>query len=129
MHFSRSGEALVGYSGCQAPFYVLLTDCVRTLREQVAAHPGLFDVRRLFARNGGSLPPEPGSSFVPGMALIAREPGDMISTVLVMDPNPDVGSLRLFAGWRVEEQAYGAPYDGYLPFPMALLREVAGGLP
>jgi hypothetical protein len=125
--FSRSGEALVGYSSCQAPFYVLLTDCVRTLREQVAAHPGLFDVRRLFARNGGSLPPAPGSSFVPGMALIAREPGDMISTVLVMDPNPDVGSLRLFAGWRVEEQAYGAPYDGYLPFPMALLREVAGG--
>src|ERR1700732_4353756 len=36
----------------------------------------------------------------------------------------DVGSLMLFAGWRVEEQAYGAPYDGYLPFPMALLREV-----
>jgi hypothetical protein len=53
---------------------------------------------------------------------MAREPGDMISTVLVMDPKPDVGSLMLFAGWRVEEQAYGAPYDGYLPFPVALLR-------
>jgi hypothetical protein len=74
---------------------------------------------------GGSLPPEPGNSFVPGMALIAREPGDMISTVLVMDPQPDVGSIMLFAGWRVEEQAYGAPYDGYLPFPVALLRAVA----
>src|SRR5690349_21678509 len=97
----------------------------RDLREQVAAHPGLFNIRRLFARNGGSLPPDPGKSFVPGMALIPREPGDMISTVLVMDPKPGVGSLMLFAGWRVEEQAYGAPYDGYVPFPVALLREVA----
>jgi hypothetical protein len=123
--FSRSGQALVGYSSCQAPFYVLLTDCVRTLREQVAEHPGLFDVRRLFARNGGSLPLEPGNSFGPGMALMARELGDMISTVLVMDPKPDVGSLMLFAGWQVEEQAYGAPYDGYLPFPVALLQAVA----
>jgi hypothetical protein len=123
--FSRWPNAFVGYSSCDAPFYVLVTDCVRTLREQAAAHPALFDVRRLFARSGGSLPADPGGTFAPGMALFARQPGDMISTVLVMDPKPEVGSLMLHAGWRSGDQAYGAPYDGYLPFPVALLRAVA----
>jgi hypothetical protein len=123
--FSRWPNAFVGYSSCDAPFYVLVTDCVRTLRERAAAHPGLFDVRRLFARSGGSLPPDPGRTFASGMALFARQPSDMISTVLVMDPKPEVGSLMLHAGWRSGDQAYGAPYDGYLPFPVALLRAVA----
>jgi hypothetical protein len=49
----------------------------------------------------------------------------MISTILVHDRKPDVGSLMLHAGWRVKDQAYGAPYDGYLPVPVALLRAVA----
>jgi hypothetical protein len=123
--FSRWPKAFVGYSSCDAPFYVLVTDCVRTLREQAAAHPGLFDVRRLFARNRGSLPPDPGTTFAPGMALFARQPGDMISTVLVMDTKSEVGSLMLHAGWRLGDQAYGAPHDGYLPFPVGLLRAVA----
>ena len=113
--FSRRPEALVGYDTCGAPFYVLLTDCVRTLRKQLGTHPSLVDVRRLFARNGGSLPPDPGKGFVPGMALFAREPSDMISTTLLHDRKPDVGSLMLCAGWRVADQAYGAPYDGYFP--------------
>jgi hypothetical protein len=50
--FSRRTEALVGYNSCDAPFYVLLTDCVRSFREQASTHPALFDVRRLFARWG-----------------------------------------------------------------------------
>jgi hypothetical protein len=123
--FSRWTNALVGYSICDAPFYVLLTDCIRTLREQVAAHPGLFDVRRLFARNGGSLPPDPGRTFASGMALFARHPGDVISTVLLLDPEPGAGSIMLHAGWRVGGQAYGAPFEGHLPFPVALLRAIA----
>jgi hypothetical protein len=49
----------------------------------------------------------------------------MISTVLVMDPKSEVGSLMLHAGWRVGDQAYEAPYDGYLPFPVTLLHAVA----
>jgi hypothetical protein len=91
----------------------------------VVAHPGLFDVRRLFARNGSSLPPDPGQAFAPGMAMFSRQPGDMISSVIVIDPKSAVGSLMLNAGWRMGGQAYGAPYDGYLPFPAALLRAVA----
>ena len=93
-------------------------------RKQVAAHPAFFDVRRLFARNGGSLPSDPGTLFTPGMALCARHPGGMISTVGVTDPKSEVGSLMLHAGWRVGDQACGAPYDGYLPFPVALLSAV-----
>ena len=114
---------LAGFGG--APFYVLLTDCVRTLVKLLGIHPSLFDVRRLFERNGGSLPANPGNAFVPGMVIFAREPSDMISTILVHDRKPDVGSLMLHAGWRVKDQAYGAPYDGYLPVPVALLRAVA----
>jgi hypothetical protein len=34
--FSRRTEALVGYNSCDAPFYVLLTDCVRSFRSK---HP------------------------------------------------------------------------------------------
>jgi len=119
--FSRRPDALVGYDICGAPFYVLLTDCVRTLVKLLGTHPSLFDVRRLFERNGGSLPANPGNAFVPGMVIFAREPSDMISTILVHDRKPDVGSLMLHAGWRVKDQACGAPYDGYLPVPVALL--------
>jgi hypothetical protein len=123
--FSRWPSAFVGYNSCDAPFYVLLTDCIRSLRKQVFSHPGLFDVRRLFARTGGSLPPDPGSDFTPGMALFARYPGDAISTVLVLDPSRDAGSLMLHAGWRVADQAYGVPFDGYLTFPVPLLSAAA----
>ena len=123
--FSRRPDALVGYDICGAPFYVLLTDCVRTLAKLLGTHPNLIDIRRLFTRNGGSLPANPGKAFVPGMVIFAREPSDMISTILVHDRKPDVGSLMLHAGWRVKDQANGAPYDGYLPVPVALLRAVA----
>jgi hypothetical protein len=59
------------------------------------------------------------------MLLFAREPGDTISTVPLLDPNPFSGSITLYAGWKVADRPYGAPYDGYLPFPVPLLRAVA----
>jgi hypothetical protein len=59
------------------------------------------------------------------MALFARHPGDMISTVSLLDPEPGAGSMMLHAGWRVEDQAYGAPFGGHLPLPVPLLRAVA----
>jgi hypothetical protein len=123
--FSRWPTALVGYNSCDVPFYVLLTNCVRSLRNQVFAHPGLFDVRRLFARSGGSLPPDPGADFIHGMTLFARQPGDTVSTVLLFDPSTGVGLMVFHAGWRVAGQAYGAPFDGYAPFPVQLLRAIA----
>ena len=38
--FSADQGAYVGYSTCEAPFYLLVTDCISTLRQLVAAHPG-----------------------------------------------------------------------------------------
>jgi len=56
------------------------------------------------------------------MALFARHPGDVISPVLLLDPKPGAGSMMLHAGWRVEDQAYGAPFGGHLPLPVPLPR-------
>jgi hypothetical protein len=123
--FSRWTDAFVGYNSCDAPFYVLLTDCIRSLRKQVSSHPGLCDVRRLIARTEGSLPADPQRDFAPGMALFARQPGDAVSTVLLLDPSRGAGSLMLHAGWRVADLAYGAPFDGHLAFPVPLLSTVA----
>jgi hypothetical protein len=51
---------------------------------------------------GGSSPPDPGAAFTDGMVLFARQPGDIISTVLVTDSKSEVGSLMLRAGWQVQ---------------------------
>jgi hypothetical protein len=122
--FSRWETALVGYNACAAPFYVLLTDCVRTLRQRVPSHPGLTEVSNLFERPGASLPADPGQSFVPGMALFGREPGDTISTVALIDPTRVTGSIVLYAGWEVDGRPYGALNPGCVPFPTQLLRAI-----
>jgi hypothetical protein len=122
--FSNDKTAFVGYSTCDAPFYLLLTDCVRTLRKLVPVHPRLSDVRKLFARTGGLLPSDPGQSFISGMAICGRQPGDTISTVGLLDPDPMAGSITLYAGWQMDGEPYGAPNDGYLPVPAQLLRAV-----
>ncbi len=59
------------------------------------------------------------------MAVFARQPGDAISTALLLDPSPSAGPLMLHAGWRVAGQTYGAPFDGYLPLPVPLLCTLA----
>jgi hypothetical protein len=122
--FSPDKTAFVGYSTCDAPFYLLLTDCVRTLRELVPVHPRLSEVRKLFARTGGSLPPDPGQRFISGMVIGGRQPGDTISTIGLLDPDPTAGSLMLYAGWEVDGVPRGAPNDGYVPVPAQLLRAV-----
>jgi hypothetical protein len=33
--------------------------------------------------------------------------------------------MLLHAGWRVEDQTYGAPFGGHLPLPAPLLRWAA----
>ncbi len=119
--FSRWKTAFVGYNACLAPFYVLLTDCVRTLRQRVLCHP---EVKILFERPGASLPADPRQSFVPGMALFGRQPGDTISTVALIDPTRLTGSVVLYAGWEVEGRPHGTPNQGCVPFPTQLLRAV-----
>jgi hypothetical protein len=39
--FYRDKGAYVGYSSCEAPFYLLLTDCIRSLRRRVKIDPRL----------------------------------------------------------------------------------------
>jgi hypothetical protein len=122
--FSRDKGAYVGYSTCDAPFYLLLTDCVRSLRRLVPVHPRLSEVKELFARTGRPLPQDSGQIFIPGMAVIARQPGDTISTVGLFDPDPMSGSVMLYAGWQVDGEAYGAPNDGSVPVPGQLLKAI-----
>ena len=101
--FSRNKGAYVGYSTCEAPFYLLLTDCVRSMRHLVPADRRLSGVKKLFARSNKPLPPDPGESFVHGSAIIARQPGDTISTVALIDPHPTGGishALCRLAGKR-----------------------------
>ena len=122
--FSSDKGGFVGYSVCDAPFYVLLTDCTRTLRWLVPVHPELSEVKFLFERIGAPLPRDPGRSFMNGMAVIGRQPGDKISTISLLDPDPTGGSVMLYAGWQVNGEPHGAPNDGYVPVPMQLLRAV-----
>jgi hypothetical protein len=123
--FSRDKGACVGYSTCAAPFYLLLTDCLRTFRELVTEHPDLSEVRSLIARVSGPFPSDPGQQFVHGITMLVRQPGDTISTVVLYDPDPlGGGSIALYAEWEVDGQPFGAPNEGYLPVPLQLLRKV-----
>jgi len=100
--FSSDKGAFVGYNVCAAPFYVLLTDCVRTLRQRTLSHPELSEVKQLFERNDVSLPLDPGQRFVPGMPVVPRRPGDTVSTVALHDLSPTAGSVALYAGWQLD---------------------------
>jgi hypothetical protein len=122
--FAADKGAYVGYNTCDAPFYVLLTDCVNTLRQLVPVHPSLAELRQLLARGGDSLPQGYRQPFTPGMVLLDRQAGDAISTVGLLDPHPMGGSVTLYAGWRVGSEPYGAPNEGHLPVPGQLLRAV-----
>jgi len=120
--FSRWKTAFVGYSTCEAPFYMLFTDCIRTLRERVETFPELREIKELVRRIGAALPPDPGRPFSHGMVLIARQPGDSIATISLGDPNPNAGSVVFYGGYKVGEVAGGAPNDGYMPVPLQFLR-------
>ena len=122
--FSRDKGAYVGYSSCEASFYLLLTDCVATLRRLLRVHPRLSEAKELFARANKPIPEHPGQSFIHGMGVIARQPGDTISTVGLFDFDPTSGSVMLYAGWQVNGEPYGAPNEGYMPVPGQLLRAV-----
>jgi hypothetical protein len=122
--FTGWETALVGYSVCAAPFYVLLTDCLRTLRERVSVRSELAQVEQLFSRGGQSVPGENAGPFTPGMALFRRLQGDKIRTTALLDHAADVGSIMLHAGWLAGGQPHGAPNGGYAPVPTQLLRAV-----
>ena len=119
--FAGDNEAIIGYSTCDAPFYLVLTDCLTTLRQLLPNHPMLAELRQLLARRGSSLPSGNGQLSIPGMMILDRQVGDTISTVF-LDPQPMGGTINLYAGWRVSDEPYGIPNDGCLPVPAQLLR-------
>jgi hypothetical protein len=126
--FSPAKGAFVGYNACTAPFYVLLTDCLRSLRRLVPVHPELSEVKFLFERSTTSLPTDPGLNFKHWMGVIPRHPGDKISTIALLDPNPTGGSIMFHAGWQVSGKPHGAPNDGYMPVPVQLLCAVVNDI-
>lgn len=121
-NFAKWKSAYVGYSPCDIPFYVLMTDCMRTMCSLVRTHEKLDQVRNLLARSGVALPTGPFSDFKHGMLLLPREPGDTISTIHLNNPSPSGGSIMFLAGWSVGGQRLGAPNDGFFPVPKQFLR-------
>jgi hypothetical protein len=120
--FSRDKTAFVGYNVGEAPFYLFMTDCARTLRQRVSHDPEFSELKTLFeCGDGAAWPPDPGISFQPAMGLFPRRPGDTISAV-ALDPGPTSGLIVLCAGWEVDGEPYGASSDGYLPVPLWLVR-------
>jgi hypothetical protein len=122
--FSRFKTAYVGYSPCDAPFYILVTDCVQTMRPQIDFRPELHDAKRLLERRGIDLPRGPFAPFKHGIVLIAREPGESVSTIFLDNPNPHEGSVGLFAGWTVNGVRDGALNGGFVPVPQQFLNAV-----
>jgi hypothetical protein len=119
--FTRFKTAFVGYSTCAAPFYVLLTDCIRTLRQRVSSDGRLQDVRRLIERSGMRWPPDDGVRFRHAGLVFLREAGDKIATVALLDHRPNQGSITLYAGWLEGDEPQGAPNGGYMPVPLRLV--------
>lgn len=120
-NFEKLKTAFVGYCPCDVPFYMLVTDCIRTLRTRFTTYPQLAELRTLIDRAGQPIE-DPGTAFQHGLMLFSREPGDRISTVALNDPNPNAGSIALFAGWRTDTGPDGAPNGGYLPVPLQFVR-------
>jgi hypothetical protein len=116
--FAKFKTAFVGYSTCAAPFYVLLTDCIRTLRQRVSSDGRFRDVRYLIERSGMRWPPDNSARFQHAGLLFVREVDDKIPSIGVLDPSPYRGSIVLYAGWLEGNEPQGSPNGGYVPVPM-----------
>jgi hypothetical protein len=121
--FSKKKTALVGYPSQSVEFYVLASDCLRTLRRLVMSDPVFSDIKHLIERSGGKLPPDPGVDFRHFSVLIGRQKGDRIATMNYLDPRPSGGSTILLAGWEEDGVAYGVPDSGLV----MMLKQVAIG--
>lgn len=119
--FSRWKTAYVGYSPCDIPFYMIVTDCIKTMQEQLMVRPELAEAKRLFLQAGGTSQTRPVRDFQHGIVLVPREPMDTASTVFLNNPNPRQGSVGFYAGWAVAGVRHGAPNDGFLPVPAQFL--------
>jgi hypothetical protein len=123
--FAGNEDALVGYNCCAAPFYLLVANCIRTLRHRVLHDPDFSQIKSLFERDP-ELPPDPGRTPKGCVCLFKRAPGDTIASVGIREVDGKLKGtpIMLYAGWQVDGQPYGAPSDGYLPVPGVLLRQL-----
>ncbi len=122
--FSRAKTAWVGYNPSTAPFYVAVTDCMITMYEILKTDPRFSELKaRIDA--GGTFPTPPKvPKFRHGLVFFARQPGDMIETLAIEDPNPDRGSIMLLAGWVENGRPAGVPNEGAIPVPAQLVRNL-----
>jgi hypothetical protein len=122
-NFASFKTAYVGYSTCAAPFYLLLTDCVRTLRQRMLLDDRLKDVRRLIEPSNQRWPTDEHDKQQASV-FFGRQPGDRFETIALMERNPHQWSIVLYAGWLEESEPMGAPCDGCVPVPLSLVRAV-----
>jgi hypothetical protein len=120
-NFSQYPAASIGYSSCAAPFYLLLTNCLRTLRKTIVSDDRLQEARQLVERTGHRWPTGSIAPFQHAMFVFPRKAGDRISMALVHG-GLGGGSIMLCAGWVEGGRSYGAP--DILPVPMPLVGAV-----
>jgi hypothetical protein len=120
--FAKLKTALVGYNTCEAQFYCLVTDSLSDLKTKLVTEPRLQPVASILGRIGDALPPANGRPFQHFAAVFARNPDDRFETFFLDDPRPTNGSVLFTAGWMDGSEPKGAPNDGYLVIPVALLR-------
>ena len=119
--FSKLKTAYVGYSVCDLPFYIMVTDCIASARSLIESHPRFGEVRELLRRDSVNMPRGSIRPFQHALLLFPRHPGDTISSVGHLDPLPSRGSVTLYAGWTVAGERYGCAHDGYAPVPLQFL--------
>jgi hypothetical protein len=122
-NFASFKTAYVGYSTCAAPFYILLTDCVRTLRQRMLSDDRLKDVRRLIEHSNQRWPTDEGDGQQ-ACVFFDRQSGDRFETIALTEGNPSQSGIVLYAGWLEEGKPIGAPCDGCVPVPLSLVRAV-----
>lgn len=120
--FAKLKTALVGFSTCEAQFYCLVTDSLSDLKTKLVTEPRLQPVASILGRIGDALPPGNGRPFQHFAAVFARNVADRFETFFLEDPRPTSGSVLFTAGWMEGAEPAGAPNDGYLVIPVALLR-------
>jgi hypothetical protein len=106
--FAQRPEAAVGYSSCAAPFYILATNCVNTLRQLIVSDDRLRGARHLIERVGFKWPAEATSPFEQALFGLPRKAEDKIPTVF-LNGGADIGSIMLYAGWLEGDRPFGAP--------------------
>jgi hypothetical protein len=120
-NFAQHPAASIGYSSCAAPFYLLLTNCLLTLRKTIVSDDRLQEARQLVERTGHQWPTGTIAPFQHAMFVFPRKAGDRIPMALV-DGRPDGPSIMFSAGWLEGGRSSGAP--NVVPIPMPLVGAV-----